>query len=157
MKRNQLKMMLIAMISAVTLCTSANADFSKSKNYPDGLFTDVPASEWYYGSVKDAYEFGIMNGDSATTFSPEGTLTVAEGITVSARIHATLTGGTISPSDGEWYMQYVNYAIANGFMEADTFESYDRNIKRYEIAELLSDVCGNLPEINAVDGVYDVL
>ena len=156
MKYNQVKTMLIAITAAITLGISANADFSKSKAYPDGLFTDVPANEWYYQSVKDAYEFGIMNGNSAATFNPEGTLTVAEGITVSARIHANLTGGTIAPAEGEWYMQYVNYAIENGFMEADTFENYDRSIKRYEIAELLSDVCGELPEINAVDGVYDV-
>ncbi|MBQ8758519.1 MAG: S-layer homology domain-containing protein, partial [Clostridia bacterium] len=156
MKKICVKKLIVAALAALTFTISANADFAKSKAYPDGLFTDVPQTEWYYDSVKDAYEFGIMNGDSASTFTPEGTLTVAEGITIASRIHSTLNGSTVAPADGEWYMQYVNYAVSNGLMTEDTFDSYDRNIRRYEIAELLSDVSGNLPEINNIDGVYDV-
>lgn len=84
--KNKFFMFLTAAIAACTVfATTACADFAKSKTYTDGQFTDVPAAEWYAESVKDAYEFGIMNGDSATTFNPNGTLTVAEGITSTLR------------------------------------------------------------------------
>jgi len=138
------------------LATGVSADFEKSKTYNDGQFTDVPASEWYASSVKDAYEYGIMNGDSAVTFNPIGTLTVAEGITIASRINETLTGVKIPEAQGEWYTKYVNYAIANGIMSADEFDSYDVNIKRYEIAKLLANVCGELPAVNNVTALPDV-
>lgn len=149
----------LASAVAVTalLAMSVHADFAKTKQYTDGQFTDVPAAEWYAQSVKDAYEFGIMNGDSATTFNPDGTLTVAEGITIASRINETLTGTKIHASNGgEWYQMYVDYAIANGIMTAGQFDSYDINIKRFEIAELLAKVAGNLPAINGVDKLPDV-
>ena len=103
--KNIKKLFAGLVVSALALGTiSAYAAFAKTNSYTDGQFTDVPATEWYADSVKNAYEFGIMNGDSATTFSPAGTLTVAEGITISARIHATLNEKNISDvSYGEWY------------------------------------------------------
>lgn len=143
---------------AVTSCFSilANASFERSKTYTEGQFTDVPASEWFASSVKDAYELGIMNGDSATTFNPGGTLTVAEGVTIASRIHATLNGKTIAPADGEWYQMYVDYAVNSEFMAEDMFDNYDRNITRAEIAVLLADSCDKLPIINDIDFVPDV-
>ena len=145
----------LAVTSALTV--AAHADFAKTKTYTDGQFTDVPASEWYAASVKDAFEFGIMNGNSATTFGPNGTLTVAEGITIASRINETLTGVKIPAANGgEWYQVYVDYAIANGIMTADQFDSYDINIKRFEISELLAKVAGNLPALNSVDRLPDV-
>ena len=152
----KLKAILAAIAVASCFSVFADASFERSKTYTEGQFTDVPASEWYAQSVKDAYELGIMNGDSAVTFNPGGTLTVAEGITIASRIHATLNGKTIAPCDGEWYMQYVNYAAESGFLSEDMFDNYDRNITRAEIAVLLADSCGNLPEINDVDFVPDV-
>ncbi len=156
--KNKFLMFLTAAIAACTVfATTACADFAKSKTYTDGQFTDVPAAEWYAESVKDAYEFGIMNGDSATTFNPNGTLTVAEGITIASRINETLTGTKIPAANGgEWYQVYVDYAIANGIMTADQFDSYDINIKRFEISQLLAKVAGNLPAINSVDKLPDV-
>ncbi|MGN1122085.1 MAG: glycoside hydrolase family 99-like domain-containing protein, partial [Eubacteriales bacterium] len=150
------KIMLSAMCVAFVFAANANAAFAKTATYTAGQFTDVSEAEWYSESVKDAYEYGIMNGNSGSTFSPNGTLTVAEGITIASRIHAALGGETVLPAEGEWYMPYVNYAVSHGFMKENTFDSYDRNITRYEIAELLSDVCGDLPEINDISGVYDV-
>lgn len=156
--KNIKKLFAGLVVSALALGTiSANAAFEKTNTYTDGQFTDVPTTEWYADSVKNAYEFGIMNGDSTTTFSPAGTLTVAEGITISARIHATLNEKNISDvSYGEWYQKYVDYAIANGIMASDFFNSYDRNITRSEIAVLFANVSGNLAEINSISRLPDV-
>ena len=40
--------------AALTLAVSVHADFAKSKDYTDGMFADVPQTEWYAASVKDA-------------------------------------------------------------------------------------------------------
>ena len=112
--------------AALTLAVSVHADFAKSKDYTDGMFADVPQTEWYAASVKDAYEYGIMQGDSATTFSPNGTLTIAEGVTIAARIYENLNGKAIPDADGEWYTKYVNYAIANGFLQDGRYEDFEQ-------------------------------
>ena len=74
--KKQLIAIAASLAASVVLATGVHADFAKSKDYTDGMFTDVPSGEWYAASVKDAYEYGIMQGDSGTTFSPNGTLTV---------------------------------------------------------------------------------
>ena len=150
----------IFFISLLVLCISfavtVSADFSTQRVYTEGQFTDVALDAWYASSVKDAYEYGIMQGNSNTTFNPEGTLTVAEGITIAARIHQTINGTAIPETDGEWYAKYVSYAVNNGFLAENYFDNYDREIKRFEIAELLSDVCGDLPAINDIDTIPDI-
>ena len=149
---------LCAVICSASLALGANAAFAKNAVYSDGKFTDVPTSEWYADSVKNAYEFGIMNGNSASTFSPDGTLSVAETVTVASRIYETLTGKPITDvQGGEWYKKYVDYAIANGLMKADSFDNYDREIKRYETALLLEAASKSvLTDINKVESIPDV-
>lgn len=139
------------------LAVSVFADFGKLKVYAEGQFTDVPSTEWFASSVKDAYEFGLMNGNSATTFNPNGTLTVAEGVTIASRIYETISGEAIPEKSGaNWYDKYVDYAIAKGIMEKGQFDGYDINIKRFEIAELLSAAAGELTAVNSITSVPDV-
>ena len=108
---------LFATVLGAAMLTAgvAAADFVRTGTYQNN-FSDVAENDWFASSVKDAYEFGIMNGDSATTFNPIGTLTVAEGITITSRIHATANGKEIPDASGEWYQKYVDYATANGLM-----------------------------------------
>lgn len=154
------KKVLILLAATLLICTAfslcVSADFARSKSYKDGMFSDVPSSEWYASWVKDAYEYGLMQGNSASTFNPKGTLTVAEGITIACRIHQTLNNTVIPSASGEWYQAYVNYAIANGFMGDGQFDSYTANIKRFEIAQLLAEVCGELNSVNTLSTLPDV-
>ena len=46
--------------------------FAAGGNLP---FTDVNTTDWCYDAVQYAYEKGMMNGSSTTTFSPDGTTT----------------------------------------------------------------------------------
>ena len=68
-KSKKLLSLLLAMLMfASILPLSALAAF--------GLpFTDVPRNAWYYPVVKAAYEKGITNGVTATTFEPEASVT----------------------------------------------------------------------------------
>lgn len=156
--KKTIRLLAAAMAAGACIAASVHADFAKTAAYTEGMFTDVPTTEWFADSVKNAYEYGIMIGDSASTFNPLGTLTVAEGVTIAARINENLTGAAIpAAADGEWYQRYVDYAVANGLMSAGKFADYDRNIKRSEIAELLAVVAGDLPAINNVSVLPDVL
>ncbi len=151
-----MRLLLLGITASLGLTLGASAEFNKINTYKNGTFTDVADPAWYSESVKNAYEFGIMQGDSASTFSPEGNLTVAEGITIAARIHETMNGTEIKEADGEWYKMYVDYAVENEIMEEDTFSDYNVKIKRSEMAILLANVCGELPTINDVEKIADI-
>ena len=49
-------------------------------------FTDVPEDAWYYEELYYVYAHGIMKGTTQTTFSPDGTSTRAQVVTVLYRM-----------------------------------------------------------------------
>ena len=68
-------------------------------------FYDVSAGAWYYDAVKYVYDNGIMNGVSATEFSPNTTLNRAMIWTMLARLDGeTITGATWATDAREWAM-----------------------------------------------------
>ena len=85
------------------------------------LFTDVPEREWYYEDVKLAYESGLINGKSDTSFAPDDNLTYAEAVKLAACMHQLYTTGkvTLAPGAGEWYDAYVDYAKTNNIIAKD--------------------------------------
>ena len=74
--KNSFVMKLVASALAVaSLVTVASAKgFTKTQEYKDGQFTDVPAKQWYAAEVKSAYELGFMNGKTENAFDPDGKL-----------------------------------------------------------------------------------
>lgn len=68
-------------------------NFTKINTYTAGQFTDVASNAWYADSVAQVYELGLMNGNSATTFNPNGKITQAEALTITARIHKIYNTG----------------------------------------------------------------
>ena len=140
-----------------SLCTGA-AGFTKSQTYAEGMFTDVPVTEWYASEVKSTYELGLMNGVGENLFAPEGNVTVAEAITMASRANALYLGQSIAPADGEWYQMYVNYAQSMGFISGGQFDDYDRPAKRYEVAKIFEDAMpeGYFTVKNTVTEIPDV-
>ncbi len=158
MKATGMVKLVIAATLAVTTALTASAAFSKTKTY-DGKFADVPQNAWYAKEVASAYELGFMDGMSDTAFSPATTVTVAQGITMASRVHATYNGKTIAEqSGGQWYDMYINYAKQNGIIDENQFDSYVRELKRYEMAELFYDAMPKdyFNAINDVDYIPDV-
>ena len=100
-----------------------------------------------------------MNGTGNGSFSPSGTITVAEVATIAARLLEATTGQTIPgvpPLPGEtppWYQQYVGYLTSNGVAVPDPTE----NATRQEFFNLLSAVTApeQLPAINAITSLPD--
>ena len=68
-------------------------------------FTDVRAGQWFYDAVAYVYTNGMMEGDSATTFNPDGTMTRAMFWAVLGRIDgATITGTNWADQARDWAM-----------------------------------------------------
>ena len=79
--------LLLSLVLAFSLAPSALAtepvslsNFQRNSTYTSGQFVDVKAREWYESGVKDAYELGLVKGTSDTTFSPTGSISIAETI-----------------------------------------------------------------------------
>lgn len=160
--------------SAVTLNITGSSVLSVvggvSVEHGDGRvspFSDVQFGSWYYYDVIDAYERGLVNGMTASTFEPSGTLTVAQCIKLAACMHQLYTDGTVtlSPSTGDtlWYRSYVDYALENGII-AQEFDNYDAIIVRRqfvyvfynalpqsEYAEINDIANGAIPDVAVTD------
>lgn len=114
-------------------------NFKTVNRYRAGQFTDVRASDWFADNVKSAYELGLMKGNTPATFAPNATITVAEAVTVAARVRDIYWGeGTdfAAKTGAAWYQPYVDYAIANRMMDAAPADC-DRPATRAELARWL--------------------
>ena len=61
--------------NAVTGCVEFTTEHLSQYLIVDFPFADVAENCWYYGSVAYAYNNGLFAGTSATTFSPDTTMT----------------------------------------------------------------------------------
>lgn len=69
-----------------------------------GAFSDVPADAWYAHSVSLCQETGLLKGTGVESFSPNASVTVAEVMTVAARLHHRLATGeqALSTAPERW-------------------------------------------------------
>jgi len=123
--------------------TGSMGNFLQMNTYRPGQFTDVDENLWYgfyqQKSVATAFEYGLMKGSSDTIFNPTGNMTLAEAITVAARVHSIYKTGAESFTQGSpWYQVYVDYAVANGIIETGVFTNYTRAATRAEMAYIFS-------------------
>lgn len=80
-------------------------------------FTDVSANAYYYEAVLWAVENGITNGTSATTFSPDATVTRGQTVTFLWRAGGSPAASGSSFADvaaDAYYAPAVQWAVANG-------------------------------------------
>ena len=81
-------------------------------------FTDVSANQWFYEAVSYVYTNGMMEGDSATTFNPDGRMTRAMFWAVLGRIDgATITGAN-------WVETARSWAMAEGVSDGTNPNDY---------------------------------
>ena len=103
----------------------------------------------WYGNNKEkaiahAYEYGLMQGAGGTTFNPAGNMTIAEAITVAARVHSIYSTGSENFVQGSpWYQVYVDYAVTNRIIDKADFADYSKAAARAEMAYIFA---GALPE-----------
>lgn len=100
--------------------SSANSDLtewylSDTSEPTDNLpFTDVASTDWFYSAVQYVYENSIMNGTSATTFVPNGTVERSQVVQMLYNLEGqpTVTGnpGFSDIKSGDWYSKAVIWA-----------------------------------------------
>ncbi len=142
-----------AMVIALLPVASAAKPFEKAHKWEDGDFADIPAEEWFASNVRDAFELGLMKGAGNKKFNPHGNISLAETITVAARIHAIATTGEDNFIQGNpWYQVYADYALANGII-SELPQDINRRATRLEFAEILANALSSddLSAINTVD------
>lgn len=85
---------------------------------PVNPFTDVITSYYYYDAVLWSVENGVTNGTSATTFSPNMTVSRAQMVTFLWRAHGSPKATGANPftdvSESAYYYDAVLWAVANG-------------------------------------------
>lgn len=83
-------------------------------------FTDVQEDDWFYEYVYNAYNEGLMNGTSATTFSPHVNMTREMIVTVLYRMagepEVSYQNYFVDVADGEYYSKAVTWAQENGIV-----------------------------------------
>ena len=127
----------------------------------DFTFYDVDANDWFYGAVKSAWENELIDGVTARYFKPDSTLTVAQAIKLAAALHQKQSVGFVTLQNGgtHWYDNYVNYAVANGLIEAayqnKSAEDMNKAITRAEFVHILAKLLST-GTINTVNSIPDV-
>ena len=99
------------LVLAFTLAVSAFAQSEAS-------FSDVLPGSWYYKEVTEMVSSGFIDGYGDGSFRPEQTVTVAECVTMAARI----TGAATGEADGFWGGVQMSNAYLSGWMSEDDVE-----------------------------------
>jgi uncharacterized repeat protein (TIGR02543 family) len=120
-------------------------------------FTDAKEADWFYAAVSFCAEKGITNGTSATTFSPNATLTREQFITMLLRAYGIEP--IVNPSDNfsdagsTYYTGYLAAAkdrgISNGV--GDNKFAPGKAITRQEMFTLLYNVIKFLNKLPTTD------
>lgn len=138
---------MAACLAALILCLGLSVTASAAE--ADTGFSDVAADAWYAEAAVYCRDNGLMNGTTATTFSPNATMTRAQLCAVLYRMAGSpeMTGRdafTDTP-DGAWYEDAVLWAVRNRIMSgytASTFGPHDP-ITREQLAAILWRYAGS--------------
>lgn len=119
----------------------ATVTFPRPETYRSGRFIDVASADWFASSVADAYELGLMTGISDTEFDSLGNVTLAQAITMAARIHCIYqTGAESFIQSGTWYQVYLDYAYKNGIISETMYKSnVNKEATRAQFAEIFAN------------------
>ena len=147
--------MVFAMVPAAVAAEPAEglANFKKVNTYTEGQFTDVKSGQWYEANIKASYEMGLVLGKGDGSFGVSDSVTVATAITLAARIHSIYHTGSASFKQGSpWYQVYVDYAVANGIIEAGEYSNYNANATRAQFSKIMA---ASVPE-SALKAINDI-
>lgn len=106
-------------------------------------FTDVPSGAWYAEGVGYAYEHGLMNGISDTTFAPDLTTSRAMIATILWRLEGSpkvnYTEKFDDVASGAWYYDAIRWAAKEGIVTGygDGTFGPDDPITREQMAAML--------------------
>ena len=137
------------------------------------VYTDVDPDSWYASYIYDLSGMGLLQGMGNGQFAPEKNITLAETVTLAARLHEKNTVAETSAENedvdgrirqqygsgaGNWYEPFVKYADAKGILTAaDVTDISDTALSAFSarstFAALMTDSVSkeDLEEINALE------
>lgn len=152
----KVKKLLSVFISVAILCTVIPYSALAAQ------FTDVSNGAWYKSYVYDLVNQGVINGTSATEFSPSSTLTRAAFATMLAKTALSAddlrqyeyTGSFKDVKSNHWANKYINWAveaeIVNGYPD-NTFKP-NQAVSRQEMAVMVTKFANAMGrKMNAVN------
>lgn len=106
-------------------------------------FQDVLPGDWCYDAVRHVFEAGLMNGTSATTFTPNSSTTRGQIVAILYRLEGS--PAAVEPSQfsdvapGAYYASAVSWATANGIVNGYGDNTFRPNnlITREQLAAFL--------------------
>ena len=121
-----------ALLLAVALCFASGTK----------TFKDVPMNHWAFESIEKAAADGVMCGTGDGLFSPEGTLTVAQFLTVMVR-SAYPAELSEAGQGGKWYEPVMAIAYSHDLYRYSPGlkEKPDSPILRNEMAGIIAAIC----------------
>ena len=138
------------------------SNFNQSLSYKPGQFPDISENEWFgYNKqqvVSKAFELGLMQG-KGTMFDPNAGVTLAEAVTMAARLNNIYSGGDWEfHQSSPWYYSYLEYSIYKEIVQVDTFEDLTRPATRAEMAYIFARALpeGEFTPINTIEALPDV-
>ena len=130
--------------------------FTASRTYQPGQFSDVDEGQWYgtqqQGTIRQAYELGLIDGMADGSFSPDSPLRLSEAIKLACTVRSIYTGGQVTLTDGvPWYMPYVDYGIFAGILLPGEFDDLTAYATRSQMAYLFANAlpADELPVLDA--------
>ena len=120
-------------------------------------FEDVDPDQWYYESVYEAWELGLLDGMTETSYDPDGSLSVAQAIKLAAVLHQTARKGAADLQNGTpcWYTPYVAYAVEQGIVEAEylqkTHQELSEAVSRRELVHILFGAMDDYPVLHPLE------
>ena len=149
---------ILALLLALTLTVPAhaadaaqNAILPRAQTYDD-QFADVDAGDWYYPYVAAAHEYALMNG-RGNGFAPDAEITVAELLTLSARLRAAHAGDAIADTEPWSVEPYIAYLREQGVYDDALTPRLAEKATRAQLAGVFAAA---LPE-ECFDGRNDAL
>ena len=109
----------------------------------DWWFDDVAENEWYYASIKSAYDNGLMSGVSDTEFAPDTDITRGMFITVLHRIDGETKSDVdynfTDVNENDYFSNAVAWGSENNIISgySDTEFAPSDNITREQMVSIL--------------------
>ena len=133
-------------------------------------FTDVTSSDWFYSEVANSYKLGFVEGTTATTFEPNGSVTIAEAITLAVRLNYIYNGKELpkAATEGDWFKPFVDAAIRASIIKANQYAEYDVPAPRKQVAAIMAKALPNdfyakmnmfteVPDLDKKDATYSAV
>ncbi len=153
---------LALLLAPAALAAAPLGRFSAQNEYIPGQFSDVPEGSALEDSVRTAWEYGLMKGQSETSFGPAEPLSRTAALIIACRVNSLYeTGQDTIEADypGKTRLeQYRAYAAEHGIYCA--LPVWGGAVTRAEYTQMLSSALPDLalPEINEIedDAIPDV-